>query len=63
VERDEGPERRRDDDLTRAERRSRRHEVERRRMPLHGKGLGLLVGNALRRRAEEAARPNTRRRG
>ncbi|MGI8913587.1 MAG: hypothetical protein ACR2JY_07360 [Chloroflexota bacterium] len=48
------PERERADEYTRAERRQRRQEAERRRMPLHGKGMGVMVGNALLRRAKAA---------
>ena len=43
--------RERADELTRAERRQQRQDAERRRMPQHGKGMGVMVGNALLRRA------------
>lgn len=36
--------------LTRAERRQARQAAERRRMPQHGKGMGIMVRNAMLRR-------------
>ena len=44
--------RERADELTRAERRQQRQDAERQRMPQHGKGIGVMVGNAILRRAE-----------
>lgn len=40
------------DRVGRAERRQRRQEVERQRMPQHGRGMGVMVRNALLRRLE-----------
>lgn len=37
----------------RAERRQRRQEAERQRMPQHGRGIGVMVRNAILRRLEE----------
>jgi hypothetical protein len=37
--------------LTRGERRAQRKAAERQRMPQHGKALGIVVRNALLRRA------------
>ena len=45
------PERPSADEITRAERRAERRAAERGRLPQHGKGMGLMVGNALLRRA------------
>jgi len=42
----------RGEELTRAERRQRRLDAERQRMPQHGKGMGVMVGNAILRRAK-----------
>jgi hypothetical protein len=50
----------RGEELTRAERRQQRQDAERQRMPQHGKGIGVMVGNAILRRAERAAKPSTR---
>jgi hypothetical protein len=44
--------RERGEELTRAERRQRRQDAERQRMPQHGKGMGVMVGNAILRRAK-----------
>lgn len=43
-------------DLTRQERRDRRQQAERQRLSKHGKGFGLMVGNALRRRDQQTLR-------
>lgn len=40
----------RTDALTRAERRQQRQEAERQRMPQHGRGMGVMVRNAILRR-------------
>jgi hypothetical protein len=56
METDEQPERLRADELTRADRRRRRQEAERQRMPQHGRGMGVMIGNAILRRAAKAAR-------
>jgi hypothetical protein len=42
----------RGEELTRAERRQQRQDAERQRMPQHGKGMGVMVGNAILRRAK-----------
>ena len=43
----------RTDALTRAERRQQRQEAERQRMPQHGRGLGVMVRNAILRRIKD----------
>jgi hypothetical protein len=45
---------------TRAERRQQRHDAERQRMPQHGKGMGVMVGNAILRRAKGTSRRTKR---
>ena len=45
------------DGVTRAERRQRRQDAERLRMPQHGRGMGLMVRNAILRRLEGAEAP------
>ena len=37
----------------RAERRQRRQEAERQRIPQHGRGMGVMVRNAIMRRLKE----------
>ena len=53
---DEAQRARADQDV-RAERRERRQEAERRRMPQHGRGMGVMVRNAILRRLEEGNTP------
>lgn len=43
----------RTDALTRAERRQLRQEAERQRMPQHGRGMGVMVRNAILRRMKD----------
>ena len=43
------------DTLTRAERRQRRQEAARQRMPEHGRGMGVMVRNAVLRRIKNDA--------
>ncbi|GEM_PF-7075239 len=47
------PEASRVDALTRAERRQQRQEAERQRMPQHGRGMGVMVRNAILRRIKD----------
>jgi hypothetical protein len=51
----QGDEERRDwaDRDVRAERRQRRQDAERQRMPQHGRGMGVMVRNAIMRRLKE----------
>ena len=47
-------------DVTRQERRDRRRQADRQRLPKHGKGFGLMVRNAVRRRDQEIVRREPR---
>ncbi|HEY8744024.1 MAG TPA: hypothetical protein VIU62_13035 [Chloroflexota bacterium] len=57
---EERPDASRADALTRAERRQQRQEAARQRMPQHGRGMGVMVRNAILRRIKDDESPGRR---